>query len=223
MMKLTLKVMTSVLVAITVSGFVSTVDAQNGGFSASPPDGGKPDGNEAQLSEKTATRLSAFATIVPAGLGLIVALSQKGEDYRVTVGMYGESEIVHRSPNRFAPFLLISSGVVLGPSLGYFYAGRPGRAFAGMGIRTAIGFGTLIGAFATCGWNCGPGDGAYNTAWGIIVVGGAVAVGSAIHDISKVDDAVRSENQKRRHPKLAVIPEYFPGSKAVGLRAKLVF
>ena len=222
MMKLALKVMTSVVVAITVSGFGSSVDAQSGGTSA-PPNGGKLNGCEVQLSEKTATRLSAFGTLVPAGLGLIVALSQKGEDYRVTVGMYGESEIVHRGPDRLAPISLISSGVVIGPSLGYFYAGRPGRAFAGMGIRTAIGFGSLIGAFATCGWNCGPGDGAYNTAWGIMVVGGAVALGSAIHDISKVDDAVRSENQKHRHPKLAVMPEYFPGSKAVGLRAKLVF
>jgi hypothetical protein len=175
-----------------------------------------------RLSEKTATRLSAFGTVIPTGLGFILAATRSGHEYYYN-DMYGYPYSYHDDPDQTVPALLISSGIILGPSLGYFYAGRPGRAFAGIGFRTAIGFGALIGAFATCGWDCGEGEEAYDTAWGILIIGGALVAGSAIYDIGKVDNAVRAQNLKHAGPKISVLPDYFPGHKTLGLRAKLTF
>ena len=211
--------------AITVLGPQAV--AQTEVPSTFQPDTGSYDRRVRLMSEGTATQLSVFGTLIPIGLGAFIASSRHGREYQhqYSSEWYGgpRTVTIHEGPDQTVPVLLISSGIIIGPSLGYFYAGRPGRAFAGMGLRTAIGFGALIGAFATCGWGCGPGEGAYNAAWGIMAVGGAVVLGSAIHDISDADNAVRARNQKRQNPKLSVIPEYFPGHKAIGLRAKIAF
>ncbi|PWB70387.1 hypothetical protein C3F09_09135 [candidate division GN15 bacterium] len=177
---------------------------------------------ERPLSEKAATRLSALGTIIPTGLGVIIAATRNGQDVYY-VDWSGYSSFYHDDPDQTAAVVLIGSGLVIGPSLGYLYAGRPGRAFLGMGFRTAVGFGALIGAFATCGWDCGPGEGAYDAAWGIMALGGGLVAASAIYDIAKVGSHVRAQNRKHQSPKLSVLPEYFPGHKAVGLRAKIAF
>ena len=44
--------------------------------------------------------------------------------------------------------ILTVPGIWFGPSLGYFYAGRSGRAWAGMGVRT-LALGCMISSF----WN----------------------------------------------------------------------
>lgn len=174
------------------------------------------------LSERSATRLSALGTVIPVGLGIVLAATASGHD-EYYVDWNGTPSYRRSDPDRLPTILLTGSGLIIGPSLGYFYAGRPGRAFLGIGFRTAVGFGSLIGAFATCGWDCGPGDGAYDAAWGIIGAGTVLMAGSAIYDIAKVGRAVRAQNLKRDKLKLSVLPEYYPGSKALGLRAKITF
>ena len=212
-MKNVITVFASGLIAGVILFAGASVFAQNSGSLAAPSVGSSTS-QSYQWSESKATALSALGTVIPTGLGLILASAQSGG---------GDQYGYHDGESQAAPALLIFSGIYVGPSLGYFYAGRPGRAFAGIGFRTAIGFGALIGAFATCGWNCGEGDGAYNAAWGIMIIGGALVAGSAIHDISKVDNAVRAQNLKYAGPKLSVLPDYSPGQKAFGLRAKLTF
>lgn len=226
-MRNAIRVMTSTAVVAAIAVLCSQAVAQTEVPSTFQPDTGSYDRRVRLMSEGTATQLSVFGTLIPIGLGAFIASSRHGREHQFQYVREWSVDTVtvthYEGPNQTLPKILISSGLIIGPSLGYFYAGRPGRAFAGMGLRTAIGFGALIGAFATCGWGCGPGEGAYNAAWGIMALGGAVVVGSAIHDISKVDDAVRAQNQKRENPRLSVIPEYFPGHKAIGLRAKIAF
>jgi hypothetical protein len=226
-MRNAMRLMTCAALVAATAVLGSQTVAQSKNPSTFRPDTGSGNGRIYLLSEAAATRLSAFGTLIPIGLGVFIASTRHGREYQYHYDSdwYGGpyTATIHEGPDQTVPALLISSGIIIGPSLGYFYAGKPGRAFAGMGLRTAIGFGALIGAFATCGWGCGPGEGAYDAAWGMMALGGAVVVGSAIHDISNADNAVRAQNQKRQNPRLSVIPEYFPGHKAFGLRAKITF
>ena len=208
-----------IAIIILLTGIETLAQSAN---SLASPLSNTPITQQYRMSEGTASRLSALGTIVPVGIGFVLAATQSGREHQYT-DYGGYPYTYYDDPDQTLPALLISSGIVFGPSLGYFYAGKPGRGFAGIGFRTAIGFGALIGAIATCPWSCGPGDGAYDAAWGIMIIGGALVAGSAIYDISKVDNVVRAQNEKHSNPKLSVLPDYFPGHKALGLRAKLTF
>ena len=77
-----------------------------------PPEGSSPE----VCSPRTAFWLSFLGSAVPIGGGLI--LSETSEN---------------TSPGDAAVFV----GSLVGPSLGHFYAGRPGRAWLGIGVRVA--------------------------------------------------------------------------------------
>jgi len=85
--------------------------------------------------------------------------------------------------------MAFTGGLVVGPSLGYFYAGQRGRAWRGLGLRI-LGYGALFGAVAAS-WDCyGDGDECRAGA-ALAVVGSAMTLGSAIYDIASVRGAVR--------------------------------
>ena len=111
-------------------------------------------------------------------------------------------------------------GVIVGPSLGYFYGGMKGRAWLGIGIRTA-GVGGIISSFIICGWDCGPGYSGYNTAWIVFVSSIGVTVISAVFDIASIKKEIRKKNKSIMNPRLTFTPKYFAHTKSVGFAFNL--
>lgn len=112
-------------------------------------------------------------------------------------------------------------GFLFGPSLGYFHAGQPGRAWTGIGIR-ALATGGMVSAFVICGWDCGKGDSAYDIAWVVLLASSGTFVGSAIYDIATVKGAVRRQNE-RLNVAWSISPRYAANRGEVGLQLRLTF
>lgn len=118
--------------------------------------------------------------------------------------------------------VLAVPGLIIGPSLGYFYAGLPRRAWTGIGLRFA-GIGGMVSSFAICGWDCGPGDDSYDLAWVVFISGAALTAGSAVYDIATVEGAVRRKNEALLSASMRIVPAYFADAKAVGLKVEFFF
>ncbi len=103
--------------------------------------------------------------------------------------------------------VLTVPALIAGPSAGYFYGGLNGRAWAGIGIRT-LALGGMFSAFGICGWDCGPGESAYNIAWAVFIGSGAILAGSAIYDIATVKEAVRNHNARGHQSLITIYPGY---------------
>lgn len=104
-------------------------------------------------------------------------------------------------------------GVFFGPSFGHFYAGRSGRALAGLGIRTGALLG-LVGA-VTGSWRSGAatlGDGAL-----------ALGAASALLDIATAGHSADLTNQRNavRRVTMSVLPG--PGARGATLGVRIAF
>jgi len=116
---------------------------------------------------------------------------------------------------------LLAYGVFLGPSTGYFYAGRTGRAFGGAAIR--LGFTTLtaLGISGVCGgiWGCED-EGAANV---VAFVGLGLVGLSAVYDIGGAGSAAEEWNARHQAPRLSLTPQINPLARSAGLAARLEF
>jgi hypothetical protein len=103
-------------------------------------------------------------------------------------------------------------GILVGPSLGHFYAGESGRAIGHSLIRLgAVGtmFAGAVITFADC-WDDEDGD--CGSVGPVIIVGGAVlGVGSTVYSIADAPAAARRHNQERRRFLLTPAPLVGPG------------
>ena len=155
------------------------------------------DGSE-PVSEQTAYRMSLLGTIVPivAGAGILVAQGGGSDD-------------------RTAPALLITSGLIVGPFLGYGAAGMGGRGLRGIGVRAGLSLATIMASIAICGMDCTNGQTKYDTA-NLVAIGGVglVAVAAA-YDVSRL-----RHNMRRG---VAIGPMYVPRERGVGVRVSLAF
>ncbi|MCI0330502.1 MAG: hypothetical protein L0196_06060 [candidate division Zixibacteria bacterium] len=154
-------------------------------------------------SEGTAVALSLGGTIVPITLGLVVA-TQGPNDAGIVPGV-----------------VLMGSGVVFGPSLGYFYGGRPGRGLSGIGIRLGLSAATLgatyIAGTSTDGW-----DGLDRAAVAFFIGSGVVAA-AAVADVLLVPKAVRKHNRSLQEKALTIAPAYFAQHGAPGVKVQVQF
>jgi len=116
-----------------------------------------------------------------------------------------------------ATIVFAGPGLIVGPSTGYFYAGMPGRAWIGIGIRV-IGVGGIASSFIICGWDCGPGQSGYNEAWAVFLASAGIVTVSAIYDIATVKAAVRNRNNALMKLGENVTPVYFSDSRAFGVK-----
>jgi hypothetical protein len=82
-----------------------------------------------ERSEATALLLSLCATAIPAVLAAPAAFGEGGEGQGQTAA------------------LVFLGSLIVGPSVGHFYAGRPGRGLLGIGVRVVALFG-IAGAVA---------------------------------------------------------------------------
>jgi hypothetical protein len=144
-----------------------------------------------------ATTLSLLGTIVPIGTSFAFGEGQEG-----------------------LASVLFLGGLLVGPSLGYFYAGEMGSAFKGIGLRTAV-LGATVGlAAAVCSGGCdivfGSDDGA--DAAVAILLGGLVATGIlAGRDVARVDNSVRARNERIVRSAVSIGLQYVPEARAPGL------
>ena len=158
-------------------------------------------------SESVALNRSLWGTIVPIGLGLAMAASAGNE------GPNGSGEIGALG------FMAFTGGLVVGPSLGYFYAGERGRAWRGLGLRI-LGYGALFGAVAAS-WDCYGDECRAGAA--LAVVGSAMTLGSAIYDIASVRGAVRRRNEAAEGRSVRVAPMYSSRRHTAGVSVRLTF
>ena len=154
-------------------------------------------------SETKAFHLSFLSTIIPATVGIGLAVTdEKVEEQAVAGGA------------------VFSFGIIVGPSVGYIYGGRSGRGWAGVGIRSALIVGTVLLAAATAG----DGEIGGGEAPAIIVLGGVTAATIvAIIDIATVKKAVRKRNQELGEKNWMMAPKYFARSRAGGVEIKVKF
>lgn len=115
------------------------------------------------------------------------------------------------------PGIALAGGVLLGPSLGHFYAGRPGRALAGIGTRLAIGAGIVLLAapYLEDSHNHD------NEGWAVVAF--SLLGADMVWDICRAPHSARVHNDQllREHPTVGVIPSV--GPDGVGLRVTMSF
>jgi hypothetical protein len=115
-----------------------------------------------------------------------------------------------------AAFVLVGA-LVLGPSLGHFYAERPGPAFAGIGIRLLAGAGVALGALAE-----GSDGGATSSSTAIATAGVIVGGASILWDIARAPHSARVHNdQVRQGISFGITPSI--GAAGIGLSAAVTF
>jgi hypothetical protein len=151
-------------------------------------------------SEEAALRYSLFGTLLPLGTGAIMGAA----------GEFGGSEIV-----------IMGTGLVVGPSLGYFYGGCPGRGVAGIGTRIGVSAATAVGMCIASKSGNG-----WVSLGGVVTVGLAGSCFVAIHalvDVGEVKGAVREHSLASTKTPIRVVPTYFADSGAGGLQLQLTF
>jgi hypothetical protein len=124
-------------------------------------------------------------------------------------------------------------GCLIGPSLGYFYAGLWGKALRGIGVRTLAGAATFAGAaigFAGILSGIFGGSSAAKEAEEAETLGSLLAYGgvilfavSGLVDIFSVKSAVWEHNQRLQEKKLSLAPFYLPSSKTIGIQVQFSF
>lgn len=172
-------------------------------------------------SEATAATLSALGTLVPVGIGLLWWKVDQ-PNFRGTGGY-----TYYKPPNRVGPAVLIAGGILLGPSLGHFYAGRMGGVLlrAGLSVATPLLAGMILAAGAQNdgGWFPSFDPGAVVLAGGIMAAGAVTIAGSVVHDLATASQAARQRNGERADGRLRVTPTYVPAARAVGFSVRASF
>lgn len=159
-------------------------------------------------SEATAACFSVLGTFIPIIAG--------------AVALRGNSEST-------VPIVMMLSGVAIGPSLGYFYGGCPGRGATGIGIRVALGVLTAVGS--TAAYNSGNEtiqSGEFmsqsaSDALAVGIIGGAIITIDMIVDMASVKRSVREANQKLLQSSYSLAPTCLGQAKTPGLELTLRF
>lgn len=160
-------------------------------------------------SENAAFALSLFGTALPVGSAILLDMDDtKESDF---------------------PFYLAVGGLVVGPSLGYFYGGVERRAWKGIALRTMVACGTLFvvalipDGISTRGHFSSKRNEDSSSDVVLLIIGSGVVAISALTDIFSVSGHVKRRNQKLWYGNFAVLPTYFPKHQTPGLQLQIVF
>ena len=155
------------------------------------------------VSENTAFRISLWSTVIPVVAGAAYWMTQTNPYPNDPYG----------GPERAGPSMIMASGLVFGPMLGYSAAGLSGKGWKGAGTRTGLTFLSFLPAMAICGWGCTTGDTAYDLAWLVVASGSGLSAAHAIRDITRVKHNVRQHRAAAgapTEPALSITPTYAP-------------
>lgn len=145
-------------------------------------------------SESTAKFLSLWLTVIPTVAGI-----ELGDHDKHAAGS-----------------ALVITGMIIGPSTGYFYGHCGRRGAQGILIRAITGG-------VTAALTVSVADSEFPEGLMAIAVGGAgicAIIYEDIHDISHVKSEVRKHNDKIRSMSLHLRPRFFAQSKAFGLELR---
>ena len=121
------------------------------------------------------------------------------------------------SSDSVVPGIVLVGGLVIGPSLGHFYSGRPSRALVGIGVRTLAGAGIALAALEALG---GGGDENLER----LAVAGAVLGGASLAwDIFRAPHSARVHNDQVREGRTAVGIAPTIGAAGFGLSVQVSF
>jgi hypothetical protein len=154
--------------------------------------------------------LSATCTIMPVAAGIMWASS--GQDSDMT-----------------GPAILLMSGIMVGPSVGYFYGDCAERGAQGLVLRTGIialtmaagGFAADHGSDAAMSYD--------GMAAGLVVaaVGFGVITIHSLYDIGRVRSTVENRNRKlmgqHQQTSVTITPAYFADYDAAGMQLQIAF
>jgi hypothetical protein len=173
-------------------------------------------------SERKTLMWSVSGTVLPVATGLGILFTDKDKIKR-SYNAYTDKWYTYReSPNPTLPIVLLCSGIIIGPSLGYFYGGESDYGWKGIAIRSTTCLGALIGAEMASQetgevWN------GWSVWSGVFFICSGVALVNSITDITKVRGAIREHNQFIRETAISLTPKYFADSGAGGLELRMTF
>lgn len=126
-------------------------------------------------------------------------------------------EVWEGSSDSKLPGAIFVGAAVLGPSTGHFYAGRPGRALAGIGLRVLTGAGV---AAAILSEDSESGD---NSLEGLGIVSAVLGGAVVVWDIVDAPHSAHVHNERLRQGRvgLGLIPS--PDGPGLGLRVDLTW
>ena len=122
------------------------------------------------------------------------------------------------------PVIVLVGALLIGPSLGHFYAARPGRVLLGIGIRAltatagAAAYFFLNGIDDSAGAHSNPELGQALGAVGIVLGGASLA-----WDILRAPDSARIHNEQVRQGQTAIGIAPSIGAAGLGLRVEVTF
>ena len=148
-------------------------------------------------SGTTALMWSLLGTLVPIGVG-VVASSTAGE----------------ASDNPLPGFLILG-GMLVGPALGHFYAGRSGHALAGIGIRT-VTLAALLGGVAAS-WDNNSGGNA------LFLAGLVASATSVAWDIVRAPHSAEVHNRTIQPGRVSMVVSPLHNAAGVRLGARIAF
>jgi hypothetical protein len=181
-------------------------------------------------SEKRALSYSLLGTLTPVSTGIIWwaadGYETKVKSYTVNEKVYTRSYRV--DPDRTVPVCLILTGIAVGPSAGYFYAGRPWRGVSGILLRVGTGAATraLIDMIVKSSEGGGGFGFSFPAAAGLIGLAGVTAIiVEVVVDIKNVRTVVKERNSKiqNKTSNITLAPRYFADSGAGGLELNITF
>ncbi len=114
--------------------------------------------------------------------------------------------------------IILVGALIIGPSLGHFYAARPGPAFAGIGIRALAG-----GAVAVGGLAAGSEQGATSGSNAMAAIGAIVGGASLVWDILRAPHSAQVHNDKVRRGQVGILITPSISAAGVGLLATATF
>src|SRR5262245_3082701 len=115
-----------------------------------------------------------------------------------------------------ATAILGLGGAVVGPSLGHFYAQRPGRAWLGIGVRTLALGGLALSAQNLLSEETSGGD-------AMLVLSFVAGTGMAVYDIATAPKSAKAHNAQLQAVRITVSPVLLGQEKAPGVRVDVAF
>jgi hypothetical protein len=164
------------------------------------------------------------STLASAGSDLQELPGIKSETSALLLSVLGTATAAACAPLVFestssdaAGFILVGA-LVLGPSLGHFYAERPGPAFGGIAIRLLAGAGVALGALAE-----GSEGGSTSTSSAIAAAGVIVGGASILWDIARAPHSARVHNDQVRQGRMSFGIAPSMGAAGMGLSVAVTF
>lgn len=155
-------------------------------------------------SPSKATTLSALSTVIPITAGFAVWVTQEPERDPGGYSSGGRDPVL--------PLVLIGSGLMLGPSVGYFYGDCAGRGAKGIAFRGLTASVTTMAIVMILESDPDVSYDAFASASTVGIMGAAYIFSSSFRDLRNVERAVRTQNSKRLATTVGLAPGISPTS-----------